>query len=126
MRRALPGYGIGRRVIAETALLGQAQPPGGIVPPGGRGHIDFGGQFPYDPEKAKAPLQKAGFGQVGCNFQQYIAGNMTTRSVSSCLFLQVTRASVKGYEHLHGFENQLRDNSVEQAVKEPSRRPAVA
>jgi ABC-type transport system substrate-binding protein len=27
---------------------------------GGRGHIDFGEQFPYDPEKAKALLKEAG------------------------------------------------------------------
>ena len=36
---------------------------GSFVPPGSRGHIDFGEQFPYDPEKAIAPLKDAGFDQ---------------------------------------------------------------
>jgi peptide/nickel transport system substrate-binding protein len=74
MRRALLGYGIDRRVIAKTALLGQAQPPWSVVPPGSRGHIDFGGQFPYDPEKAKALPKEAGFDQSGCNFNSTSPG----------------------------------------------------
>ena len=60
VRRALLGYGIDRQAIAKTALLGQAQPLWSFVPPGSRGHIDFGEQFPYDPEKAKALLKEAG------------------------------------------------------------------
>ena len=63
VRRALLGYGIDRQAIAKTALLGQAQPLWSFVPPGSRGHIDFGEQFPYDPEKAKALLKEAGFDQ---------------------------------------------------------------
>jgi ABC-type transport system substrate-binding protein len=42
------------------ALLGQAQPLWRFVPPGSREHIDFGEQFPYDPEKAKVRLKEAG------------------------------------------------------------------
>jgi len=213
VRRALLGYGIDRQAIAKTALLGQAQPLWSFVPPGSRGHIDFGEQFPYDPEKAKALLKEAGFDQknplryaimthgaeaalptiatimktqyaklgvevtvdvidrpiflrrltrdrdweqtvnltgaaldpytiaraidtragnntinhddtqvdvlidrmkeagteeaflqAGYDFQGYIAENMMTTSVTSLLFLQAARASVKGYEHLHGFK----------------------
>jgi ABC-type transport system substrate-binding protein len=61
VRRALLGYGIDRQAIAKTALLGQAQPLWSFVPPGSRGHIDFGEQFPYDPARAKALLKEAGF-----------------------------------------------------------------
>jgi peptide/nickel transport system substrate-binding protein len=61
VRRALLGYGIDRQAIAKTALLGQAQPLWSFVPAGSRGHIDFGEQFPYDPEKAKALLKEAGY-----------------------------------------------------------------
>jgi ABC-type transport system substrate-binding protein len=213
VRRALLGYGIDRQAIAKTALLGQAQPLWSFVPPGSRGHIDFGEQFPYDPEKAKALLKEAGFDQknplryaimthaaeaalpttatimktqyaklgvevtvdvidkpiflrrltrdrdweqtvnltgaaldpytiaraidtragnntinhddtqvdvlidrmkeagteeaflqAGYDFQGYIAENMRTTSVTSLPFLQAARASVKGYEHLHGFK----------------------
>jgi len=43
--------------------LGQAQPLWSFVPPGSRGDIDFGEQFPYDPEKSKALLKEAGFDQ---------------------------------------------------------------
>jgi ABC-type transport system substrate-binding protein len=61
VRRAVLGYGIDRQAIAKTALLGQAQPLWSFVPPGGRDHIDFGDQYPYEPEKAKALLKEAGF-----------------------------------------------------------------
>jgi ABC-type transport system substrate-binding protein len=61
VRRAVLGYGIDRQAIAKTALLGQAQPLWSFVPPGSRGQIDFGEQFPYDPEKARALLKEAGY-----------------------------------------------------------------
>ena len=61
VRRAVLGYGLDRQAITKTALLGQAQPLWSFVPPGGRDHIDFGEQFPYDPDKAKALLKEAGF-----------------------------------------------------------------
>jgi peptide/nickel transport system substrate-binding protein len=213
VRHALLGYGIDRQAIVKTALLGQAQPLWSFVPPGSRGHIDFGEQFPYDPEKAEALLKAAGFDQknplryaimthgaeaalpsiatiiksqyakfgvevtvdvidrpiflrwltrdrdweqtvngtgaaldphtidraidtragnntinhvdtqldvlidrmkeagtdeaffqAGYDFQGSITENMMTTSVASLPFLQAARASVKGYEHLHGFK----------------------
>jgi peptide/nickel transport system substrate-binding protein len=63
VRRALLGYGIDRQSIARTALLGQAQPLWSFVPPGGKDFLDFGEQFPYDPEKAQALLKEAGFNE---------------------------------------------------------------
>jgi peptide/nickel transport system substrate-binding protein len=61
VRQALLGYGIDRQAIAKTALLGLAQPLWSFVAPGSRGHIDFGDQFPYNPEKAKALLKEVGY-----------------------------------------------------------------
>jgi ABC-type transport system substrate-binding protein len=61
VRQALLGYGIDRQAIVKTALLGHAQPLWSFVAPGSRGHIDFGDQFPYNPEKAKALLKEAGY-----------------------------------------------------------------
>ena len=61
VRQALAGYGIDRRVIAKTALLGHGQPLVSFVPQGGKDHIDFLERFPYNPDKAKALLKEAGF-----------------------------------------------------------------
>jgi ABC-type transport system substrate-binding protein len=61
VRQALLGYGIDRQAIVKTALVGQAQPLWSFVPSGGKGHIDFEEQFPYDPNKAKALLKEAGY-----------------------------------------------------------------
>jgi ABC-type transport system substrate-binding protein len=61
VRRAVLGYGIDRQAIAKTALLGQAQPLWSFNPPGAKDHIDFGEQFPYDPEKARTLLKEAGY-----------------------------------------------------------------
>jgi len=78
VRRAVLGYGIDRHAIVKTALLGQAQPLWSPVPPGSRGHMDFGEQFPYDPEKARALLKEAGY--------------------------DAQHPLVKGYENLHGYK----------------------
>jgi ABC-type transport system substrate-binding protein len=61
VRQAVLGYGIDRHAIVKSALLGQAQPLWSFVPQGSRGHIDFGEQFPYTPEKARALLKEAGY-----------------------------------------------------------------
>ena len=61
VRQALGGYGIDRYAIAKVAMLGLGKPLWSFVPPGGKDHIDFEEQFPYNPEKAKALLKEAGF-----------------------------------------------------------------
>jgi peptide/nickel transport system substrate-binding protein len=61
VRRAVLGYGLDRPAIVKTALLGQAQPLWSFVPPGSRGHMDLGEQFPHDPVRARALLKEAGY-----------------------------------------------------------------
>jgi ABC-type transport system substrate-binding protein len=61
VRQALGGYGIDRHAIAKVAMLGLGRPLWSFVPPGGKDHIDFEEQFPYNPDKAKALLKEAGF-----------------------------------------------------------------
>ncbi len=61
VRQALGGYGIDRHTIAKTAMLGHGQALWSFVPPGGKDHIDFDEEFPYNPQKAKALLKEAGF-----------------------------------------------------------------
>lgn len=61
VRRALLGFRVDRAAIVRTALLGQAQPLWSFVPSGGKGHIDFAEQFPYDRIRAKALLKEAGY-----------------------------------------------------------------
>ena len=60
VRQALGGYGIDRHAIAKSAMLGLGQPLWSFVPPGGKDHIDFAEEFPYNPEKARALLKEAG------------------------------------------------------------------
>jgi peptide/nickel transport system substrate-binding protein len=61
VRQALGGYGIDRHAIAKTAMVGHGKALWSFVPPGGRDVLDFGEEFPYNPEKAKALLKEAGF-----------------------------------------------------------------
>jgi ABC-type transport system substrate-binding protein len=51
----------------------------------------------------EAPTEEA-YRQTGYDFQRYVAENMLVTSVASVPFLQAARASVKDYEHLHGFK----------------------
>lgn len=61
VRRALLGYGLNRQQLAETIFLGHGDPLVGMVPQGSRGYIDLLETYPYDPTKAKALLQEAGY-----------------------------------------------------------------
>jgi glutathione transport system substrate-binding protein len=59
--QALGGYGIDRQAIAKVAMLRLGKVLWSFVPPGGKDHIDFDEQFPYNPDKAKALLKEASF-----------------------------------------------------------------
>lgn len=64
VRIALAGYGIDRRVIAKTALLGYGDPLWTFLPSGSKGHREFSELYPYNPQMAKALLKEAGFDEA--------------------------------------------------------------
>jgi peptide/nickel transport system substrate-binding protein len=59
VRRAL-AHGIDRKAVIEGATMGLAKPIGSHYAPQDAGYVDLTGQYPYDPEKAKALLKEAG------------------------------------------------------------------
>lgn len=61
VRRAL-NYGVNRQRIADLLLDGRAIPTGQLVLPGAPGHVEEIEPFPYDPDKARALLAEAGYG----------------------------------------------------------------
>jgi Bacterial extracellular solute-binding proteins, family 5 Middle len=111
-------HGIDRQAIAKLALRGQGQPLWSFMLPGSRGHIDFGEQFPYDPEKAKALLDpdtitRASDTRAGHNTISHDdARHLTHLSASSARLGEGIRACAQVYD-------PLRDHPVGQAVKEP-------
>ena len=60
VRRAVLGYGLDRQAITKRRSWGRPSPVE-LRATGRADHIDFGEQFPYDPDKAKALLKEAGF-----------------------------------------------------------------
>ena len=59
VRQAI-AYAIDRRVIIDNLMPGMVEPSTGPLTPRMRGRADLG-EFPYDPEKAKALLAEAGY-----------------------------------------------------------------
>jgi ABC-type transport system substrate-binding protein len=60
-RRAIGGYGINRKDIAQTVFQGRAKPLVSMIAEGVQDHLDLTEMYPYDPDKAKALLKEAGF-----------------------------------------------------------------
>ena len=56
-------YGIDRQHIADLLLDGLPTPSAQLVLPGAPGYVEEIGSFPYDPDKAKAFLAEAGYGE---------------------------------------------------------------
>jgi len=59
IRQAI-AYAIDRKAIIDGAMNGYAAPIGSHLTPNDPGYIDLTGQYPHDPEKAKALLKEAG------------------------------------------------------------------
>jgi len=60
-RRAIGGYGINRKEIAQTVFQGRAKPLVGMIAEGVQDYLDLTEMYPYDPEKAKAMLKEVGY-----------------------------------------------------------------
>lgn len=61
VRKAVGCYGTDRVEIVQKALLGLATPVVGMAAPGVKDYVDLRPLCPYDPEKARALLQEAGY-----------------------------------------------------------------
>ncbi|HET7865705.1 MAG TPA: ABC transporter substrate-binding protein [Burkholderiaceae bacterium] len=59
VRRALM-HAIDRKAFIDGVLDGQARPIGSHAAPTDQGYVDLSGQYPYDPERARALLKEAG------------------------------------------------------------------
>ncbi|MDQ2651881.1 MAG: peptide ABC transporter substrate-binding protein, partial [Chloroflexota bacterium] len=73
---------VDRNAIVASALMGQAVPAYGLLPPGfhsSDSEAQQGAAYPYDPDAARALLQEAGFGEGG---QPFPALDLTLRDPS--------------------------------------------
>ncbi len=62
VRKAIGGYGLNRKQIAQTVFQNRATPLVSILPPGVQDHLPLTEMYPYDKDKAKALLEEAGYG----------------------------------------------------------------
>jgi peptide/nickel transport system substrate-binding protein len=62
VRKAVLGYGLDRQEIVKVAFGGHGQPTVSLLTPGMPGYASLMEMYPYDPQKAKALLQEAGYG----------------------------------------------------------------
>jgi len=62
VRQAVAGYGIDRQEILKLGFLSYGQPSVSMLTPGMAGYNGLLERYPYDPQKAKALLQEAGYG----------------------------------------------------------------
>lgn len=62
VRKAIGCYGMDRKEIVKIAFRGKATPWVAMAPPGTLESVDLNHMCPYDPAKAKALLNEAGFG----------------------------------------------------------------
>ncbi len=60
VRKAVGGYGLNGRGIADTVFQSRATPTISAISPGVQDYLDLNEMYPYDPDKARALLQEAG------------------------------------------------------------------
>jgi peptide/nickel transport system substrate-binding protein len=63
VRKAIGCYGTNRQEIVEKAQLGLAKPLVSMAAVDVKGYVDLTALCPYDPEKARALLKEAGYGE---------------------------------------------------------------
>jgi len=61
VRQAVGGYGLNRKEIAETVFQNRATPTVSVLSPGVEDYLDLNEMYPYDPARARALLQEAGY-----------------------------------------------------------------
>jgi peptide/nickel transport system substrate-binding protein len=62
VRQAVAGYGLDRHEIRTLGFLGYGQPSVSMLTPGMAGYNSLLERYPFNPQKAKALLQEAGYG----------------------------------------------------------------
>src|SRR5262249_21662897 len=62
VRQAVAGYGLDRQELLTLGFFGYGQPSVSMLTPGMSGYNGLMERYPYDPQKAKALLQEAGYG----------------------------------------------------------------
>jgi hypothetical protein len=94
------------------------------VPPGSRGHIDFGEQFPYDPEKAKVLLDpyiiaraigtRAGNNTINHD-DAHVDGliDRMQEAGTEGASLEAAGALVKEYKHLDSFTSRFKTTRLD-------------
>ncbi|MBB3397407.1 MULTISPECIES: ABC transporter substrate-binding protein [unclassified Rhizobium] len=92
VRQALD-MAIDKKAVVDTVTFGIGTVANSYIPKGSLYHYDDNHQYPYDPEKAKAMLAKAGASDLALNYVVN-AGNEVDEQIAVLLQQQLSKAGV--------------------------------